>query len=518
MNNKISVNLAELRTLQANAEELRRALTENVKITSSARSSANNAKRKYKQSYVISDANAVIRACENLELNTSRACNELDIVIKGLKTAIDGYSKIERDFSSAADRLSGEQVKYEKTPKKAYKSSGAVPVSETVTVPMANSTQSRVDELYGRIKYRRYNAMDINHINQLREADWRELIELIGKHDVKIPIISDLYNNIVAHRSNINRDYPAAAQDYTKKIISESEKALKQNLKELNEEGLKLLAKCSEVGDYDAWYKIGLMIVKAHYPGDKTWLDAYKNNPETILAAIMAGIGITSGGLPIVSGHNAEMFSKCLSAIPKMPEKPKKMVVGESDSVSIGVLDDEWIAYNPLSVSGLTEEQLIKALSQLENNDKNYNTDWLSQYAGVFLEMEKEYGINALFLAGLVGSEGGWDENERCIREGNNLYGMTTREEDPNSYFNGQVHIKCYLYREDSIRDAAAHLANSYLKPGGQYYKETDDGSFDFNNFVLCYVFGPYATPTDSEFIVAYNHKIGGIFSIIKRL
>ena len=53
----------------------------------------------FNQSYVRSDANAVLRVCTELEAARNRACADLRTEIYGLGKVIDGYLDLERSFA-----------------------------------------------------------------------------------------------------------------------------------------------------------------------------------------------------------------------------------------------------------------------------------------------------------------------------------------------------------------------------------------------------------------------------------
>ena len=65
-----------------------------------ARKEANMALNRYSQSYLRSDANAVLKLCAELETARSRACADLRTEIFGLEKAINGYLDLERSLAS----------------------------------------------------------------------------------------------------------------------------------------------------------------------------------------------------------------------------------------------------------------------------------------------------------------------------------------------------------------------------------------------------------------------------------
>lgn len=127
--------------------------------------------------------------------------------------------------------------------------------------------------------------------------------------------------------------------------------------------------------------------------------------------------------------------------------------------------------------------------------------------------MEQTYGINFVFLAGLAGSEGGWDEANPTLMKSNNLFGYSGVGSN-GSYFNGYINLKKFFTKEESIRDTAKNLSNNYLKPGGKYYKETETGEFDYFNFIKNYVYGN-DTLSDSDVFSSWKLKTGCIATVI---
>lgn len=93
---------------------------------------------------------------------------------------------------------------------------------------------------------------------------------------------------------------------------------------------------------------------------------------------------------------------------------------------------------------GFTEEQLEKALRHK-----------LKGYAWAYLKAEKEYGINAVFLASVSALESGWGRH--CFKP-NNIFGYGRKSFD--SY-------------EDCIDFVASRLEKNYLSEDGKYHHGT---------------------------------------------
>lgn len=84
----------------------------------------------------------------------------------------------------------------------------------------------------------------------------------------------------------------------------------------------------------------------------------------------------------------------------------------------------------------------------------------LKDYAPYFVAAEKEYGINAIFLASVAALESGWCRTDVAVNN-NNLFGYKNRNGDGFHVFSS---------KEESIRVVSAHLKNNYLTEGGKYY------------------------------------------------
>ena len=104
---------------------------------------------------------------------------------------------------------------------------------------------------------------------------------------------------------------------------------------------------------------------------------------------------------------------------------------------------------NVLIPSNLTGEELALGL---QGN--------LKSYAQCFVEMEEEYGINAIFLSSIAALESGWCSTNIALKN-NNLFGLKKT--------NGSGFQK-FSSKEDSIKAVSQILKNSYLTESGSNY------------------------------------------------
>lgn len=104
--------------------------------------------------------------------------------------------------------------------------------------------------------------------------------------------------------------------------------------------------------------------------------------------------------------------------------------------------------YDFSAKSKVTEQQLSNALY--------YD---LSEYADVFIECEKEYGVNAVLLASLAALESGWARSDLAVDK-NNLFGW---KQSSGEYASFESKEKCIL-------EVAEAISEKYLSETGEYY------------------------------------------------
>lgn len=104
--------------------------------------------------------------------------------------------------------------------------------------------------------------------------------------------------------------------------------------------------------------------------------------------------------------------------------------------------------YDFAEKSGVTERQLESALY--------YE---LSEYADVFVQCEKEYGVNAQLLVSLAALESGWARSALAVYK-NNLFGWKRS--------NGEY--ATFESKEQCILKVAKAISENYLNEAGAYY------------------------------------------------
>lgn len=104
--------------------------------------------------------------------------------------------------------------------------------------------------------------------------------------------------------------------------------------------------------------------------------------------------------------------------------------------------------------SGATEYHLKKALLGTS----------LHSLAGAFVQAEREYGVNAYFLASIVALESGWGDSPRANNGSNNLTGYAVySDHSEGTYFSS---------KEECIMETARLLKEDYLTSGGKYFSD----------------------------------------------
>lgn len=116
----------------------------------------------------------------------------------------------------------------------------------------------------------------------------------------------------------------------------------------------------------------------------------------------------------------------------------------------------EYIRSDMTVLSNVTKEEL-------ENVFENYTgASTMKHLAGAFVDAEKEHGVNAFAMAGIVALESGFATSRRAV-EDNNLTGYEVYADNSEG--------RLFSSQYESIMQTAKHLSINYLKEGGLYYK-----------------------------------------------
>lgn len=165
------------------------------------------------------------------------------------------------------------------------------------------------------------------------------------------------------------------------------------------------------------------------------------------------------------SSHTAPVHVKRPAATPTHSEKSLPPNAGEKYNIYSNVLDK----------SGFSAPALQYALSQMEGGS-------MADLAGDIHYVEKEYGINSLYVAaaGCIESACG---TSNFARERNNYFGIEAYTDNPDA-------ASTFKSKRDNVIAFAQLLHNNYLHPGAQYW----GGSGSLHS-----IYKNYSTSHDSE-------------------
>lgn len=198
--------------------------------------------------------------------------------------------------------------------------------------------------------------------------------------------------------------------------------------------------------------------------------------------AMMLIVAITGSSIPFVSAHAIESNNNQYdSSIPTIQSSADKFILTSMQIASQlkeeknilekekankeakiqHIKDDnarkENVTFNPndlTQITGLTVDELYEVLS-------GFKKGALANFAWTIHDCEKQYNINAFFLAGLIAQESGWASSYRAVNQ-NNLTGHAVyNNEATGTYFDSQ---------DDCIYSTAKMLHDNYLSSNGKNY------------------------------------------------
>lgn len=180
--------------------------------------------------------------------------------------------------------------------------------------------------------------------------------------------------------------------------------------------------------------KLGSMVEQ--YKLEKTELQNNLQKAESLTNEYESTITNMKGSIAEIESEKAELELK-LNELQKLYEEEIKPVT-----------------FNPVNLldsSGANERKLSIALKDtgLEGLESSY------------IQAEKEYGVNAIFLCALTAEESGWGKSVRAIRD-NNLSGFEVYSDDA-------VGAR-FSSKHESIMVTAKLIKEQYLTEGGNYF------------------------------------------------
>lgn len=203
----------------------------------------------------------------------------------------------------------------------------------------------------------------------------------------------------------------------------------------------------------------------------------------TSVASVVTGVALTLAtceGIKDVRENieNLNTQIECLNKEIDTKDKEIKELKNNLDDKDINIeyLEEERrMLYNQI-------EDLKKEIS---SSKVNFNSSNLKQKSGVdakrlnevlegtalyglgdaYVQAEKQYGVNALFLTALTAQESGWGSSNRA-RTQNNLSGYAVYSKSSEG--------RSFDSKTSSILATAKLLSKDYLNTNGKYYKGTD--------------------------------------------
>lgn len=112
------------------------------------------------------------------------------------------------------------------------------------------------------------------------------------------------------------------------------------------------------------------------------------------------------------------------------------------------------VVFNPKDVTEVSNINLKQMTYILKGTN-------LEQYAATYIQIEEEYGINAIAICSLSAHESNWGRSRRAIQD-HNYTGFGV-------YSDSSVGINTST-GEENLLMTARHLANNYVVPGSKYY------------------------------------------------
>lgn len=259
---------------------------------------------------------------------------------------------------------------------------------------------------------------------------------------------------------------------YVKKVknanreIKKTSKALKKNqnkikaLKKHRQDAKKIMSKDSdETGDdlknYTEKYNTYEYHNNVGYSMYQDLQDDYATKEETALGSTLQSMALSMGDVAVSDllkedVENVTTEIKLLRDTSKELKKKLKAIKKKKKKVAqyVNIIFDSKNIFLP---SNVDQKSLNYALAGTG----------MESLAGAFLAAEKEYGVNAIALAGIAAHESAWG-NSRRARVDNNLTGFGVYSNSSRG-INGRT-------KTDNILATARCLATRYAQPGQPYF------------------------------------------------
>jgi len=136
-------------------------------------------------------------------------------------------------------------------------------------------------------------------------------------------------------------------------------------------------------------------------------------------------------------------------------EKFQKMLMEDENKEKNRIQGISYLREDVTVISNITEEEMKEVLINTTGSKT------MAHLASAFIKAEKEYGVNAFFMAGIVALESGFATSRRAV-EDNNLTGYEVYSDSSEG--------RLFSSHDESILHTARHLSKNYLKEDGIYY------------------------------------------------
>jgi len=136
-------------------------------------------------------------------------------------------------------------------------------------------------------------------------------------------------------------------------------------------------------------------------------------------------------------------------------EEFQKMVMEDENKEKNRIQGISYLREDVTVISNITEEEMKEVLINTTGSKT------MAHLASAFIKAEKEYGVNAFFMAGIVALESGFATSRRAV-EDNNLTGYEVYSDSSEG--------RLFSSHDESILHTARHLSKNYLKEDGIYY------------------------------------------------
>jgi len=136
-------------------------------------------------------------------------------------------------------------------------------------------------------------------------------------------------------------------------------------------------------------------------------------------------------------------------------EKFQKMLMEDENKEKNRIQGISYLREDVTVISNITEEEMKEVLINTTGSKT------MAHLASAFVKAEKEYGVNAFFMAGIVALESGFATSRRAV-EDNNLTGYEVYSDSSEG--------RLFSSHDESILHTARHLSKNYLKEDGIYY------------------------------------------------